>query len=169
PARDRGDEDAAPCRRPDRWPHRRAGRANRRAGGTGRAARPDRTRGGRRIVNRDPDTLADCFDLTRSPGATDEHRQLRDALRRFVDGELAPHAAAWDEAGEFPRELYRQAAQVGLLGLGYPAEFGGTPCDTLARIIATIELTRSGSGGLIASLMSHTIMLGPLLKAGGPA
>ena len=120
-------------------------------------------------MNRDPDTLADCFDLTRSPGATDEHRQLRDALRRFVDGELAPHAAAWDEAGEFPRELYRQAAQVGLLGLGYPAELGGTPCDTLARIIATIELTRAGSGGLIASLMSHTIMLGPLLKAGGPA
>ncbi|HQY27235.1 MAG TPA: acyl-CoA dehydrogenase family protein [Burkholderiaceae bacterium] len=120
-------------------------------------------------MSRDPDTLANCFDLTRAPGATDEHRQLRDAVRRFVEGELAPHAAAWDEAAGFPRELYRQAAQVGLLGLGYPSEHGGTPCDTLSRIIATIELTRAGSGGLIASLMSHTIMLGPLLKAGNPA
>jgi len=120
-------------------------------------------------MSRDADTLANCFDLTRAPGATDEHRQLRDAVRRFVEGELAPHAAAWDEAGGFPRELYRQAAQVGVLGLGYPSEYGGTPCDTLSRIITTIELTRAGSGGLVASLMSHTIMLGPLLKAGGPA
>ena len=120
-------------------------------------------------MSRDREPLANCFDLTRAPGATDEHRQLRDAVRRFVDGELSPHAAAWDEAGGFPRELYRQAAQVGLLGLGYPAEYGGTPCDTLSRIVTTIELTRAGSGGLIASLMSHTIMLGPLLNAGDPA
>ncbi len=120
-------------------------------------------------MSHDPNLLADCFDLARSPGATVEHGQLRDALRRFVERELSPHAAAWDEAGEFPRELYRKAAEIGLLGLGYPAELGGTPCDTLSRIIATIELARAGSGGLIASLMSHTIMLGPLLKAGDPS
>ncbi|RPH62145.1 MAG: acyl-CoA dehydrogenase, partial [Burkholderiales bacterium] len=116
-------------------------------------------------MSHDRSLLANAFDLARMPGATDDHRQLRDALRRFVDRELAPHATDWDEAGEFPRSLYRQAAQIGLLGLGYPAEYGGTPCDTLSRIIATIELTRAGSGGLIASLMSHTIMLGPLLAA----
>ncbi len=115
------------------------------------------------------DRLAACLDPAQQPGATDEHRQLRDAVRRFVERELAPHIDAWDEAGEFPRELHRKAAAVGLLGLGYPEAVGGTPCDTLSRIVATIELTRAGSGGLIAGLMTHTIMLGQLLEAGAPA
>ncbi len=115
------------------------------------------------------DRLASCLDPTCLPGATAEHRQLRDAIRRFVERELAPHVDAWDEAGEFPRELHRKAAEIGLLGLGYPESVGGTPSDTLSRIVATIELTRAGSGGLIAGLMTHTIMLGPLLEAGAPA
>lgn len=76
------------------------------------------------------DRLAECLDITRQPGVTDEHRQLRDAIRRFVERELAPHVDAWDEAGEFPRELHRKAADIGLLGLGYPESVGGTPCDT---------------------------------------
>ena len=106
-----------------------------------------------------------CFDYARLPGFDDDHRALRDALRRFVDGEIAPYAAEWDEAGEFPRELCRKAAEVGLLGLGYPSEYGGTPCDSLSRLVATLELTRGGSGGVIASLMSYSIMIVPLLQA----
>jgi acyl-CoA dehydrogenase len=111
----------------------------------------------------------DCFDLTRLPGATDDHRQLADATRRFVEAEIVPFAAEWDEAGEFPRELYRKAAEVGLLGLGFPDEYGGTSCDTLSRMVAGVELCRAGAGGVNASLMSHTIMLVPLLIAGGEA
>lgn len=113
--------------------------------------------------------LAECLDLSRMPGATDAHRQVRDAVARFVEHELAPHVDEWDEAGAFPRELHGKAAAVGLLGLGYPDEVGGTPCDTLSRLVATIELARAGSGGLIAGLMTHTIMLGPVLDAAEPA
>lgn len=107
----------------------------------------------------------DSFDLCRAPGATDAHRQLQAAMQRFVEQEISPYAAQWDEAEGFPRELYAKAAAVGLLGLGYPEELGGTPCDTLSRLIAAVELCRAGAGGVNASLMSHTIMLGPLLAA----
>ena len=71
----------------------------------------------------------DCFDVTRQPGVTDEHRALQAAVRRFVEQEIVPNAAAWDEAETFPRELYDKAAAIGLLGLGFPAEYGGTPCQ----------------------------------------
>ena len=62
---------------------------------------------------------------------------------------------------EFPRELYKKAAEVGLLQLGYPEEYGGIACDRFYNIIASQELTRAGSGGVSASLMSHTIVHAP--------
>ena len=111
----------------------------------------------------------DFFDVTRLPGATDEHRALQAAVRRFVEQEIVPNAAAWDEAESFPRELYDKAASIGLLGLGFPAEYGGTPCDSLSKLIATTELCNAGVGGVNASLMSHTIMLVPILLAASEA
>lgn len=53
------------------------------------------------------------------------HRQSGDTVGRFVREEIMPQAEAWEEAGEFPRELYRKAAGIGLLGLGFPEEYGG--------------------------------------------
>jgi len=110
-----------------------------------------------------PAPRLDCFDVGRLPGVRDDHRQLAEAVRRFVEGEIAPHADAWDAAGTFPRELYRKAGAVGLLGLGYPAEYGGTPADQVAKLVQSIELSRSGIGGVSAGLGSHGIMLWPLL------
>jgi len=99
-----------------------------------------------------------------------EHLALREALRRFVAGEITPHAAAWDEAGAFPRELYARAAAVGLLGLGFPEEYGGLgDTDAFHRLIASIELAQAGSGGLVASLMSHTIGTPPVVALGSEA
>jgi len=99
-----------------------------------------------------------------------EHLALREALRRFVAGEITPHVAAWDEAGAFPRELYARAADVGLLGLGFPAEYGGLgDTDAFHRLIASIELAQAGSGGLVASLMSHTIGTPPVVALGSEA
>ena len=46
---------------------------------------------------------------------TDEHRALREQIRRFAAAEIAPHAYAWEEANEFPRELYQRAAKAGFL------------------------------------------------------
>ena len=97
-----------------------------------------------------------------------EHQALREALRRFVAREIAPHAQAWDEAESFPRDLYARAADVGLLGLGFPEEYGGMPgTDAFHRLIASVELAQAGSGGLVASLMSHTIAAPPILALGG--
>ena len=61
-----------------------------------------------------------------SPFYTAEHEAYRDVVRRFVEKEIAPFAHEWDEAGGFPRELYEKAAAIGLLGLGFPEEYGGT-------------------------------------------
>jgi len=101
---------------------------------------------------------------------SDEHLALRESVRRFVASEITPHVAAWDEAGGFPRELYRKAADVGLLGLGFPEEYGGTPgVDYFHRLVASVELAQAGSGGVAASLMSHTIGSPPVVAFGSPA
>jgi acyl-CoA dehydrogenase len=104
--------------------------------------------------------------LGASPYYTSDHEAFRDQLRRFVAKEIAPYADAWDEAGEFPRDLYRKAADIGLLGLNFPEEFGGIAADRFYAIIAGQELARGGSGGVAASLMSHTIGCPPIAKLG---
>ena len=98
-----------------------------------------------------------------------EHALFRDSVRAFVAAEIAPHVNAWDEANSFPRDLYRRAAHLGLLGLGYPEAYGGTPADTWFRLIATEEIARAGSGGLMASLFSHNIGLPPIVAHGSEA
>jgi acyl-CoA dehydrogenase len=101
---------------------------------------------------------------------SDEHLALRETVRRFVASEITPHVAAWDEAGGFPRELYRKAADVGLLGLGFPEAYGGTSgVDYFHRLVASLELAQAGSGGVVASLMSHTIGTPPLVAFGSAA
>ena len=65
------------------------------------------------------------FELPCNPNYfSPEHVQFRDALRAFVTAELIPHVNEWDEAGRFPRELYGRAANIGLLGMGYPEIYG---------------------------------------------
>ena len=94
---------------------------------------------------------------------------LADSVRRFTLERIAPHINAWDEAGEFPRSLYREAAALGILGLGYPEEFGGTPASfALRHAVSTTMARYSGSGGLMASLFSLNIGLPPLLRDGAP-
>ncbi len=100
---------------------------------------------------------------------TQAHSQFRDALARFVREEIMPEVEAWEEAGEFPRELYRKAAAVGLLGIGFPKEYGGIPADVFYHLVALDELARAGSGGLIASLLSHGIGAPPILHCGSDA
>jgi len=89
---------------------------------------------------------------------------LADTVRRFAESEIAPHVQAWDDAGEFPRALYVRAAELGLLGLGYPEALGGTPASYALKLPAWIALARHGrSGGVLASLFSHNIGLPPVV------
>ncbi|RTQ32451.1 acyl-CoA dehydrogenase [Variovorax gossypii] len=93
---------------------------------------------------------------------------LADTVRRFAESEIAPHVQAWDDAGEFPRALYARAAELGLLGLGYPEELGGTPASYSLKLPAWIALARHGkSGGVLASLFSHNIGLPPVVLHAG--
>ena len=84
-----------------------------------------------------------------SPFLTPEHLAFRDMLRRFVTTEIEPFAAQWDEAGEFPRELYLKAASIGLLQLGFPEEYGGAGQDLVAAIAVIEELQRARDRGEI--------------------
>jgi acyl-CoA dehydrogenase len=104
--------------------------------------------------------------MSKSPYYTAEHEAFRDTIRRFVAREIEPFAAEWDEAETFPRDLYAAAAKVGLLGLGFPEEYGGIETDSFYGIIAAQELARAGAGGIAASLQSHTIGAPPIAFAG---
>lgn len=92
---------------------------------------------------------------------------LADGVRRFIQTEVAAHLNDWEEAGEFPRSLYRRAAELGWLAMGYPEALGGTPSPWCLRNALTVALARfGGSGGLMASLFSHNIGLPPVLRHG---
>lgn len=95
------------------------------------------------------------------------HEQVRTTIRKFVAEHIAPDVHEWEEAGTFPRELYRQAGEAGILGIGFPDHYGGVgECDVFMKVAASEELMRSGSGGLVASLGSLDIALPTITKWG---
>jgi len=101
---------------------------------------------------------------------TEEHRELREQIRRFASTEIAPHADEWEEAGEFPRELYKRAAEVGLTGVGFPEELGGGGGNFGHLLAAADEMVLAGrSVGTLVSLGSHGIALPPIVKWGTQA
>ena len=101
-----------------------------------------------------------------SPFYKPEHEAFRQTVRRFVDREIMPFVDQWDEAEEFPRELYGKASAAGLMQLGFPEEYGGVPTDPFFGIIKAGEMARHCSGGLNASLNSHTIGAPPIAALG---
>ena len=71
-----------------------------------------------------------------------EHEELRQTVARFVAAEVAPHVDEWEEAREFPRELYRRCAELGFLGLKFPEAYGGQGGDHLHDAVWVEELAR---------------------------
>ena len=98
---------------------------------------------------------------------TDEHKALREQIRRFAVHAIADHATGWEEAESFPRELYKQAADAGFLGLGYPESCGGGGGDFGHVLVAAEELVIGGkSVGTVVGLGSHGIALPPIVNLG---
>lgn len=98
---------------------------------------------------------------------TEEHAAIRASARRFAESHIAPHSAAWEEAEEFPRELYRTAAASGVLGVGYPEAMGGQGGDLGHVLAASDELVIAGrSVGTVVGLGSHSIALPPIVRFG---
>jgi acyl-CoA dehydrogenase len=101
--------------------------------------------------------------------SAEDRSALVATVQRFATQAIAPNVTAWDAAGEFPRGLYHQAAELGLLGLDYPEHLGGTPAPWSARNAMSQTLARyGGSGGVMASLFTHNIGLPPVLVHGTP-
>ena len=71
---------------------------------------------------------------------TPEHDELRAAVRRFVDKELAPSVDEWEAAGYFPDWVFRRCGELGFLGLHYPERWGGAGGDLAAEIVFIEEL-----------------------------
>ena len=93
----------------------------------------------------------------------EEHRLFRDNLRRFVEQQIVPNAAAWEEAGMVPREVLRRMGELGFLGIRYPQRFGGSGLDTLYSALLAEELGRSTFGGFAVTVTVHTDMASPHL------
>jgi acyl-CoA dehydrogenase len=89
-------------------------------------------------------------------------------VRRFVSKEMAPHIEQWEEAREFPRELFARCGELGFLGLKYPTEYGGQGGDYVHDAVWVEELSRSGaSGGVAAGIGAHAeIATPPIWKFG---
>ncbi len=104
------------------------------------------------------------------PPFTDEHEQLRESIGRWVREEIVPNVDAWEEAREFPRELYNRAGELGFLGLKYPEELGGQGGDYVHDAVWAEELAAAGaSGGVGAGLGAHTgIATPPVFRFGTP-
>ena len=94
---------------------------------------------------------------------TEQHRQFRDNLRRFIAREIVLHADAWEDAGMVPREVMRQMGELGYLGIRYPEQYGGSGLDTVYSAILAEELGRSTYGGYAVTVTVHTDMASPHL------
>jgi alkylation response protein AidB-like acyl-CoA dehydrogenase len=86
---------------------------------------------------------------------SDQHAQLRETVRSFAEGRLAPVAEELDREGRFPAELVQAAAELGLLGIPLPESAGGSGFDTVAYVIAIEELARVDSSFAI-TVAAHT-------------
>ncbi|WP_414728432.1 acyl-CoA dehydrogenase family protein [Zhongshania aliphaticivorans] len=108
------------------------------------------------------------FDSARlhNPYLTSDHEEWRTQLRKFLEAEVVPFLDDWEEAGKVPDELWHKAAEIGLLQLHYPEEYGGLSegIDHWYVNITNEEITRAGSaGGLMSNLLIHGIGLPPVI------
>ena len=90
-----------------------------------------------------------------------EHEAFRDSFRRFMDKEIAPFHAQWEEQGYVDRAVWNKAGDNGFLCMTMPEEFGGAGADKLYSIVQMEELGRAGFSGIGYSL--HTEIVAPYI------
>jgi butyryl-CoA dehydrogenase len=97
---------------------------------------------------------------------TSEQREIQELAREFAAREIEPHAAAWDREHRFPRELFAKLADLGLMGVCVPEEYGGAGADFLAYVLVLEELSRADAGvGVTVAVHTSAATL-PLLAFG---
>jgi butyryl-CoA dehydrogenase len=95
-----------------------------------------------------------------------EHRLLQENIRRFAEETVRPRAKEIDETGEFPREFFDQAGELGLAGVAVPEEYGGAGMDTVSYCLVIEEISRvCATSGVILSV-NNSLVCDPLLAFG---
>jgi alkylation response protein AidB-like acyl-CoA dehydrogenase len=101
-------------------------------------------------------------DLDLSP----EQGEIQELARDFVRAEVEPYAGQWDREHHFPRELYGKLAELGLMGVCVPEQYGGAGADFLSYILVLEELSRGDAGvGVTVAVHTSAVTL-PLLRFG---
>ncbi len=95
---------------------------------------------------------------------TPEHEALRKTVREFAEKEIAPHAERWDEEEIFPREIFKKAGDLGLLGIRFDPEFGGSGLDYWYTVAYAESLTYSKNAGVNMALMVQSDMATPVIN-----
>src|SRR5438067_2929535 len=97
---------------------------------------------------------------------TQDQREIQGLARDFARAEIDPNAAAWDRDHAFPRELFGQLAELGLMGACVPEEYGGAGADFLSYILVLEELSRADAGvGVTVAVHTSAATL-PILTFG---
>ena len=86
-----------------------------------------------------------------------DHEAFRDSFRKFVDKEIAPFHADWEEQGYVAREVWNKAGENGFLCMTLPEEYGGSGADKLYSVVLMEELARSGFSGIGYGLHSEIV------------
>lgn len=103
---------------------------------------------------------ASGFDVTSASDVffEEEHKMLRDQVRRFVEEEIKPYGDQWEREGATPRELLRKMGALGFFGIRYPEAYGGSAMDERATVVLSEELGRSTYAGVAITALVHTDM-----------
>mgnify|MGYP006165461893 FL=1 len=88
---------------------------------------------------------------------TPDHESFRDSFRRFMEKEIAPFHADWEEQGYVAREVWNKAGENGFLCMTMPEEYGGSEADKLYSVIQMEELARGGFTGIGFGLHSEIV------------
>ena len=90
-----------------------------------------------------------------------EHESFRDSFRRFMNAEIAPFHAAWEEQGYVDKAVWAKAGALGFLNLSMPSAFGGADADKLCAIVQIEELSAAGFSGI--GYVLHSEIVSPYL------
>jgi acyl-CoA dehydrogenase len=93
----------------------------------------------------------------------EQHDMFRQAVRSFVDKEVAPHIEEWEEAGQIPRSIWPRMGELGFLGVEYDEKYGGAGADFLTSAVLHEEMARSRSGSLAMAVGVQNDMASPHL------
>jgi alkylation response protein AidB-like acyl-CoA dehydrogenase len=100
---------------------------------------------------------------------TDEHELLRMTVREWVGAEIAPHVAEWEDAGDFPDEVFRRAGELGFLGLAFPESAGGQGGDYWSQVVFLEELGRVSQPIAMVLSVQTDMATPPILEFGTEA